>query len=93
MLTDLKYKFYSLLANQCLTRIGCCIYNIKLSFYILSRKTRLQMTRSIMSKNLLTSNTKVDSSNSTCYLQFFLFKKKKKNKKKKNKNKNKVERT
>ena len=57
MLTDLKYKFYSLLANQCLTRIGCCIYNIKLSFYILSRKTRLQMTRSIMSKNLLTSNT------------------------------------
>ena len=81
MLADLKYKFYSLLANQCLTRIGCRIYNIKLSFYILSRKTRLQMTRSIMNKNLLTSNTKVDSSNSTYYLQnFFLLKKKQKKK-------------
>ena len=77
MLTDLKYKFYSLLANQCLTRIGCRIYSIKLSFYILSQKTRLQMTRSIMNKNLLTSNTKVDSSNSTYYLQFFFIKKKK----------------
>ena len=65
MLAGLRYKYYSLLATQGLTRIGCGIYDIKLSFYILKQKTRF-----IMSKNF-TSNTKVDSSNSLYYYIFF----------------------